>query len=504
MKGFKNTTRTQYFTGGDVGGYAKGGTAKAAKPAMAKAAKPAMAKAKAPMKKSDGGNKMTASEMRAMEARFGEKKATEGRRFGVFNEGGKVRKYAEGGPAKPFDASAAYQGLGANLKDMIDSGRLTIEQANALKAPAFEATRLRDPAQQQQAMKAALDAAYGKTMPSGVATGVGDAGVGSPRKPFDASAAYQGLGADLKSMIDSGQLTIEQANALRAPAFEATRLRDPAQQQQAMQAALAAARGQFPPPIDIVQPGRPTPPPVEEQVAPDGPLRPTREQIEEFYAHGKGGIWDPDRGVFLTTEERRSMLPPRGPPRPNDYFPGGRPQVMPPVDIEMTRLPQVMPPPPPPPPLPPPTPLPEPYYPGNDVFRPTLPMKPPLTMEQPTPPPMQKIYEPPRPTPPMPRTQPEPYYPGNDVFRPTPPTVYDNFPPGIIDKPRDPMQPQNPPGMGGTSSAIRDLLTKQPPTKGPMSPRGMGLLEQRQPRMPEKNVTMMKHGGRTAMPKGKR
>jgi len=37
-----------------------------------------------------------------------------------------------------------------------------------------------------------------------------------------------------------------------------------------------------------------------------------------------------------------------------------------------------------------------------------------------------------------------------------------------------------------------------------MPPRGgMGLLEQRQPRMPEKSV-MMKHGGRTAMPKGKR
>jgi hypothetical protein len=127
-------------------------------------------------------------------------------------------------------------------------------------------------------------------------------------------------------------------------------------------------------------------------------------------------------------------------------------------------------------------------------------------MEQPTPPPMQKIYEPRRPV--MPPTMPEPYYPGNDVFRPTPTPVYDNFPPAIIDRPRDPMQPQNPPGIGGIggiSSAIRDLLTKQPPsTKGPMSPRGMGLLEQRQPRMPEKNVTGMKHGGRTAMPKGKR
>ena len=45
MKGFKNTTRTQYLTGGDVGGYAKGGMAKAAKPATAKA----------PMKKNEGG-----------------------------------------------------------------------------------------------------------------------------------------------------------------------------------------------------------------------------------------------------------------------------------------------------------------------------------------------------------------------------------------------------------------------------------------------------------------
>jgi hypothetical protein len=174
----------------------------------------------------------------------------------------------------------------------------------------------------------------------------------------------------------------------------------------------------------------------------NGSLRPTQEQIKEYYASGKGGAWDPDKGAFLTTKERDSMIPP---PKVYDTF---RPRVMPQ-----------------PTPLPPPPPTPEPM---------------------------------------MRTSQPEPYYPGNDVFQPTPPTVYDNFPPGIIDKPRDPMQPQNPPGISGISSAIRDLLTKQPPTKGPMSPRGMGLLEQRQPRMPEKNVTMMKHGGRAAMPKGKR
>jgi hypothetical protein len=130
MKGFKNTTRTQYSMGGDVsgyamGGYAKGGTAKGATKGAAKVAKvmgefkrgelhsgskegpkvtkPAQAKAiamsearkagmKAPMKKNEGGkvgkmpplsesvksgnrmSKMTAAERLAMEARFGEKK----------------------------------------------------------------------------------------------------------------------------------------------------------------------------------------------------------------------------------------------------------------------------------------------------------------------------------------------------------------------------------------------------------------------------------------------
>jgi hypothetical protein len=167
MKGFKNTTRTQYSMGGDVsgyamGGYAKGGTAKgAAKVAKVmgefkrgelhsgskdgpKVTKPAQAKAiamsearKAPMKKNEGGkvgkmpplgesvksgnrmSKMTAAERLAMEARFGEKKrpspgdsvksgnriakeeAAEARHLGVFKEGGKVRKYAEGGPVEP-------------------------------------------------------------------------------------------------------------------------------------------------------------------------------------------------------------------------------------------------------------------------------------------------------------------------------------------------------------------------------------------------------------------
>ena len=169
MKGFKNTTRTQYFTGGEVGGYAKGGAAKpamakASKPAMAKAAKPAMAKA--PVKKNEGGkigkmppigesvksgnrmSKMTAAaKMREMEERFGEKKrpspadsaksanrisaqeAAEARAMGVFKEGGKVRKYAEGGAAKPMGQTAAA--YGANLREQVKAGKMTNAQAQA-------------------------------------------------------------------------------------------------------------------------------------------------------------------------------------------------------------------------------------------------------------------------------------------------------------------------------------------------------------------------------------
>ena len=164
MKGFKDSTRTQYSMGGAA--YAKGGSVKgAAKVAKVmgefkkgelhsgskegpKVTKPAQAKAiamsearkagmKAPMKKNEGGkvgkmpplgesvksgnrmSKMTAAERLAMEARFGEKKrpspgdsvrsanriakeeAAEARHLGVFKEGGKVRKYAEGGAVEP-------------------------------------------------------------------------------------------------------------------------------------------------------------------------------------------------------------------------------------------------------------------------------------------------------------------------------------------------------------------------------------------------------------------
>jgi hypothetical protein len=107
-------------------------------------------------------------------------------------------------------------------------------------------------------------------------------------------------------------------------------------------------------------------------------------------------------------------------------------------------------------------------------------------MERPTPPPMQKIYEPRRP----------PHYDPYLPDRAQPPVD-----PGFVIGPRDRPSVMPTPD-GGFAAAIGGELNNLRPTKGPDG--GMGLLGQRQPRMPEKNVTMMKHGGRTAMPKGKR
>ena len=127
------------FKKGDLhSGSKEGPKVKSSKQAMAIALSEAgKGKGKMPMKKNEGGkigkmppigesvksgnrmSKMTAAEMREMEARFGNKRrpspadsvksgnriakeeADEARHLGVFKKGGKVRKYAEGGPVEP-------------------------------------------------------------------------------------------------------------------------------------------------------------------------------------------------------------------------------------------------------------------------------------------------------------------------------------------------------------------------------------------------------------------
>lgn len=198
MDGFKDSTKMKYMGGGMVGGYAKGGMAKgAAKIAKVmgefkkgelhsgskegpKVTKPAQAKAiamsearkagmKAPMKKNEGGkvgkmpplgesvksgNRMAeeeGAEMRAMKARFGEKKrpspadsvksgnriakeeADEARAMGVLKDGGKVRKYAVGGAVAParaaFNPTQALNQFGADLARRVKAGTMTAAQA---------------------------------------------------------------------------------------------------------------------------------------------------------------------------------------------------------------------------------------------------------------------------------------------------------------------------------------------------------------------------------------
>ena len=516
MKGFKNTTRTQYSMGGDA--YAKGGMAKGAakiskvmgefkkgelhsgskdgpkvtKPAQAKAI--AMSEArkagmKAPMKKNEGGkvgkmpplgesaksgnrmSKMTAAEMRALEARFGEKKrpspadsaksanrisaqeAAEARHLGVFNEGGKVRKYAEGGPVAPVKK---------------------------------------------------------KALPT-----------------YNASAAYQQFGADLKRMIDSGQLTLKQANALKAPAFEATRLRDVGQQQQAMDAALAAARGQMAPPIDIVERGRPTPAPVAMPMpdtalgmfdysspasSPDmkDSIRDLLRSYDKYAATGKYDMPDlrnfvNDLSSQFTDNDRIAAqssllnnLPMRGmgnvqtpeqlqqiEARKKAYGEHSRREAQyrqEQFDAQMRARQADLPPPPPP-------------------LSPKL-------ME----PPPRKIYEPQRPPGMPPTAQPEM------------PADFWRLPPGVpgfeqqyAQPPMTP--PMTPPPLQKLGQGLQRIQQKQRPGMDRVDPGfaidrgGYGMTGMTTPGGPPpagmapvdpRNVTMMKHGGRAAMPKGKR
>ena len=515
MKGFKNTTRTQYSMGGDV--YAKGGMAKGAakiskvmgefkkgelhsgskdgpkvtKPAQAKAI--AMSEArkagmKAPMKKNEGGKvgkmpplgetmksvrrlppELTPAQMRALEDRFAEKKRPSlgetmesvrrlpkeltPAQMRALEEGSKVRKYAVGGPAAPVKK---------------------------------------------------------KALPT-----------------YNASAAYQQFGADLKRMIDSGQLTLKQANALKAPAFEATRLRDVGQQQQAMDAALAAARGQMAPPIDIVERGRPTPAPVAMPMpdtalgmfdysspasSPDmkDSIRGLLRSYDKYAATGKYDMPDlrnfvNDLSSQFTDNDRIAAqssllnnLPMRGmgnvqtpeqlqqiEARKKAYGEHSRREAQyrqEQFDAQMRARQADLP--------PPPTPL------------------SPKLME----PPPRKIYEPQRPPGMPPTAQPEM------------PADFWRLPPGVpgfeqqyAQPPMTP--PMTPPPLQKLGQGLQRIQQKQRPGMDRVDPGfaidrgGYGMTGMTTPGGPPpagmapvdpRNVTMMKHGGRAAMPKGKR
>jgi hypothetical protein len=276
MDGFKDSTKMKYMGGGMVGGYAKGGMAKgeakigkvmgefkkgelhsgskegpkvknpkqAVAIAMSEARKAGM---KAPMKKNEGGkvgkmpplgesvksgnrmSKMTADEMRAMEARFGEKKrpspadsaksgnriakeeAAEARALGVFKEGGKVRKYAVGGAVAParaaFNPTQALNQFGADLARRVKAGTMTVAQARAAQSQFRNQVQLNTKTPQTAA---SASATAGNIMRN----------VMSPAP--NAAAAYRDTGARLQPLVQSGQITPQQATAIARPNFMAT------------------------------------------------------------------------------------------------------------------------------------------------------------------------------------------------------------------------------------------------------------------------------------------
>ena len=493
MDGFKNTTKMKYMGAGgmvdgySMGGYAKGGNAKPmmkggdAKPMMAKggnakvgakiskvmgefkkgdlhsgskdgpkvkSSKQAMAialseagkgKGKMPMKKNEGGkigkmpplgesvksgnrmSKMTAAEMRAMEERFGNKRrpspgdsvksgnriakeeADEARHLGVFKKGGKVRKYAEGGAVEPamkrsmpaFDASAVYQDFGRELKGLIDSGQLTLEQANALKGDAFQATRYRDVGQQQEAMKAALAGARGR-MESMIPT--------APRGL--SGLALEGL---------------KNASIMKEP--------------------LPPMMTELPMGVGAAPMKVPT-------------TRPDPNVIQPTIVTANGRVPNPAYTADVAMQRYRTQLP-----NNNYYSPQELQQIMSSIENAYSQ----------------------PGATGQQVgsayrnasaaatrARPTVgaPMQPPLMMEQPTPPPMQKIYEPRRP----PMTPPPLQNLGQGLQR-----IQQRQRPGM-----DPVDPGFAIDRGGYD------MTAPPAGMAPVDPN---------------KAMMMRHGGRAAMPK---
>lgn len=131
--------------------------------------------------------------------------------------------------AAPFDVAAAYRQHSQKLADAIKAGQITVERARQLQAPLFAATKLGSTPEGQAAMNAAAAQAQG----------------GMPMSGYDAAAQYRNFGQELMGMIKSGALTVEQANALKAPVFNAVKLGNSNAGYQQMQAALNAARQQM-------------------------------------------------------------------------------------------------------------------------------------------------------------------------------------------------------------------------------------------------------------------
>lgn len=134
----------------------------------------------------------------------------------------------------PYDAAASYRDFGQELLRMIQSGQITPERANQLKADVYAATKLGNTDQGQQAMNAAIGAAR-------------DA---MPMQGYDPAAMYRNITSQLSNAVSSGRMTAQQAQALQAPLFEATKVGNTApgyaQMNSAYNRAISAIRNASP------------------------------------------------------------------------------------------------------------------------------------------------------------------------------------------------------------------------------------------------------------------
>jgi hypothetical protein len=342
--------------------------------------------------------------------------------------------------------------------------------------------------------------------------------------------------------------TPEQRRA-RLSAADAVQARIDAQKRAELEAQAEARRKEMQARIDnMLRSAYVLPPlpqlPVPEMAAPkmapsiapmigNGPLRPTQAQIDEYYATGRGGVWDSVRGVFTTSPyDRAPPQPPQPPPPPIPTYYDPVPPVMPPppiVDIVMksTPLPVMEPPlmmepgagvPPPP------------KYPTYDKFQPPVmpPVDPGFVMDIPTfqppvmsptmaPPPLQNLGEVlQRIQQKQPQVMP-PVDPGFVIGPREPtgpiPTYYDPVPP--VEQPTPPtmMMPPVDPGFVMDIPTFRPPLPTPepytPPMAEPYTPPSMQFSVD-MPRMnyardlygviPD-NVSMLKRGGLAVKPK---
>jgi hypothetical protein len=270
--------------------------------------------------------------------------------------------------------------------------------------------------------------------------------------------------------------TPEQRRA-RLSAADAVQARIDAQKRAELEAQAEARRKEMQARIDnMLRSAYVLPPlpqlPVPEMAAPkmapsiapmigNGPLRPTQAQIDEYYATGRGGVWDSVRGVFTTSPyDRAPPLPPQPPqppppPIPTYYDPVPpvvQPTLPPIVDIVMksTPLPVMEPP----------------VDPGFVMDIPTF--QPPVMPPTMVPPPLQNLGEVlQRIQQKQPQVMP-PVDPGFVIGPREPtgpiPTYYDPVPP--VEQPTPPtmMMPPVDPGF------VMDIPTFRPPLPTPVDP----------------------------------